>query len=159
MCALMPKEATVCAGSALDECCSTANCATGQCFRQPAIPTQACNTNVPVLDNNVCVVDQCTQDADCGSGALVCVTRGVLGNAVNACVPAACRTDADCVASPGGTCAPVKGPCCNSVAGLFCVYPDHGCRSSADCDAGSYCDPNEVTGVAECLPGGAECLR
>ena len=108
------------------------------------------------MDHSVCAADRCASDADCNNGG-ICVKPGLIGNAVAFCMRAYCHTDADCSAHPGGICAPIKLPCCNGYAGMFCVYPtEKGCRTSSDCNNG-YCAPDHKTGTAVCKPGTPIC--
>src|SRR5262249_31290702 len=97
---------------------------------------------------NECGADSCQSDADCVNG--VCVVAGALTYKVRGCMYAACKVNADCTAEPGGECVPVADPCCGNPAGLFCVYPSNGCRSTADCSSGS-CGTNGQR--AECKAG------
>jgi len=94
-------------------------------------------------------------DADCGAGNL-CAPAGTLGRKVRACAPAPCKVNGDCAAEPGGSCAPVRDPCCGADVGLRCVYPSDGCRESADCESGSYCEPG-TDGRARCVSGAPTC--
>ena len=151
VCSQPVAEATSCPGRGPDECCKTTDCKTGACYEWPLSPY--CGGAFPV-PRNVCAEEGCTTLADCGGGA-VCVPKGALGYKVRACLPATCLRDSDCTASPGGTCAPVRKPCCAGTYGLYCVYPG-GCRTSADCPGG-YCDlvgdtPTCRTGPPLCPP-------
>lgn len=151
VCQTPPEKATIC-GSAFDQCCAGMPCPNNEpCYTGPLVPYCA---GIPMEPYNQCAVDQCAQDADCASGQ-ICGVAGTLGQLIRACVPAGCKTDADCAAAPGGICAPITEPCCNTFAGLYCVYPDVGCRSNADCDPSSFC---QITGSsATCQPGGPVC--
>lgn len=149
VCAQPVTEATSCPGRGPDACCKTADCTTGACYEWPLSPY--CGGAFPV-PHNVCAEEGCATLADCGAGA-VCVPKGALGYKVRACLPARCLRDSDCTAAAGGTCAPIRKPCCSGTYGLYCVYPG-GCRSSADC-AGGYCD---VTGdTTKCQTGVPPC--
>ena len=86
----------------------------------------------------------------------VCVPAGMFGSAIAFCMTAGCLKDKDCTAHPGGICAPVKQSCCNAMAGLYCVYPDKGCRDDGDCPGG-HCEANMIAGFAECKDGPAMC--
>jgi hypothetical protein len=134
VCQTPPVKATVC-GSTQDQCCAGKPCPGNvPCYAGPLVPFCA---GIPMEPYNQCAVDQCTQDAECASGQ-ICALAGTLGVKIRACVAAACKTAADCTTVPGGVCAPVQDPCCNTTAGLYCVYPG-GCRSNADCGPGQYC--------------------
>ena len=150
VCSVPPDPATTCSQPGFDECCDTSECAMGTCLTAPVVPY--CGGPQP-LDNNVCAVDQCQSDAECGAGAF-CSSGPMLGRKVRACIPAACRLDSDCAAEAGGACVPVVEPCCGASAGLFCVYPSDGCRSDADCPGG-YCQPG--LDRATCQEGGPAC--
>ena len=100
---------------------------------------------------NQCAVDQCSQDADCAPGQ-ICGLSGALGVEIRACLTATCKVDGDCADMPGGTCAPVREPCCGTTAGLYCVYPNGGCRSDADCPAMEFC---KILGAAAVCQTGA----
>jgi hypothetical protein len=147
VCQIPPQQATVCQ-SPLDQCCATMPCPGGApCEVGPLVPL--CAGTVPA-PHNQCAVDQCATDADCLAGQ-ICGLAGALGRAIRACIPAACRVNADCTAQPGGECEPVNEPCCNTVAGLYCVYPGGGCRRTSDCPAMEYC---QITGDAALCQGG-----
>jgi len=103
---------------------------------------------------NVCAADQCQSDADCGSPSEICAPAGTMNLQARACVYAGCRTNADCSASPGGVCAPVPDACCQTVYGLYCVYPA-GCRDNSDCPSGHYCAPDGNS--TSCQSGGPIC--
>lgn len=151
VCQTPPEKATLC-GSAFDQCCAGMPCPDDQpCYAGPLVPYCA---GVPMEPYNQCAVDQCAQDADCAQGQ-ICGTAGALGQQIRACVSAGCKVDADCASAPGGVCAPIAEPCCGTLAGLYCVYPNGGCRSNADCDPASFC---QITGAsATCQPGGPVC--
>lgn len=103
-----------------------------------------------------CLSDMCSGDSGCGNDS-VCIQAAVLGYPVNACAPAYCKHDTDCTAQAGGICAPVEDACCTVIQGLYCVYPNGGCRSKFDCPGNNYCNADPATGVAACAPGGANC--
>jgi hypothetical protein len=107
---------------------------------------------------NVCAADQCQSDADCQitgqAPGYICAPAGTLNLQARACVYAGCRTDADCTASPGGMCAPVPDSCCQTVYGLYCVYPG-GCRFNSDCQTGQYCSNNGTS--TSCVSGAPIC--
>lgn len=153
VCATPPEKATLCASTlGLDQCCDSVPCPNGEpCRVGPLVPICA---GVPIEPYNQCAADQCTQDADCAPGQ-ICGPVGALGLAIRACLGAGCKLDADCTAAPGGVCAPVLEPCCNTVAGLSCVYPSGGCRSSADCQSGESCQI--LADRATCAPGAPVC--
>jgi hypothetical protein len=161
VCQVAPDKAVTCDSPGLDQCCPTMGVTcpnNAPCYAGPLLPFCA---GIPMQPHNQCAVDQCTQDADCTSGQ-ICTLAGTLGRKIRACMTASCKLDADCVADPGGICAPVMEPCCGVVAGLFCVYPNSGCRSNADCPPLSpqmprYCQPDATTGVAACQSGGPIC--
>ena len=145
-------EATMCVEPTLDECCTTADCPMGTCMAQPLVPY--CGGPQP-LEYNVCAVDQCSSDAECGDSN-ICAPAGTLGRKVAACAFSGCKLDTDCGAEAGGICAPVTDPCCSNPTGLFCVYPSDGCRSSSECADGSYCSV-DADGRALCVPGFPAC--
>lgn len=150
VCQTTPKEANNCD---IDPpgvgCCNSSQCEGGaKCF-----PSTHCGGIVQ--QGNECQSDQCSKNDDCKDIAGICAEAGTLGNPVNQCKHTACKLDTDCKAKPGGICAPVEDPCCPVIRGLFCVYPNGGCRTSADCPGGSYC---EIEGdTAFCKPGGPNC--
>jgi hypothetical protein len=160
VCVSPPTVATACTGS-LDQCCPAAQeaCAgNAPCYVGPLVPV--CST-LPPVHHNVCGVDQCSTNVDCAPGQ-ICAPAGVLGLEIRACIAAHCKVDTDCTAHPGGVCAPVQAPCCNAVAGLFCVYPGSGgCRRDADCaslpGATTFCSPDSTSGVASCQTGSPAC--
>jgi hypothetical protein len=107
--------------------------------------------------HNQCGVDQCAKDVDCAANQ-ICAPAGTVGLEIRACINAHCKLDYDCIAHPGGICAPAQDPCCVATDGLFCVYPANGgCRKSAQCGQGQYCLPDTATGVASCQIGGPIC--
>jgi hypothetical protein len=115
-------------------CCSSSECQGGRkCYASPLAPN--CSGAV-IIDNNVCASDTCTSDSACGANG-ICAPAGTFMRKVAMCVPAACRHDTDCTGAPGGICAPVSGGCCDIPYGLYCVYPNKGCRSNADCQTGN----------------------
>jgi hypothetical protein len=137
-----------------DECCGSVKpCPAGQtCYGGPLLPY--CG-GAQMLPHNQCAQDQCASDAMC-MGSQICLPSAVLGRKERACFPAACKHDSDCTGGPGGQCAPVNDPCCNSATGLFCVYAG-GCRKNADCPQGSFCSPDVPAGSASCQPGAPVC--
>ena len=152
-CTFTPPEATTCSEPPLDECCNSAECAYGKCLPAPVVPS--CGGAQPLV-YNVCATDQCQDDSPCSSAGYdgVCLPAPMLGRDVRACMPVDCRVNADCTVEPGGYCAPVEDPCCGDAAGLFCVYPSNGCRTSAACPNG-YCQP--AAEGAHCEPGVPMC--
>lgn len=151
VCATPPIEATRCTGFPGEQCCTSADCDSGRCYASPLVPV--CSGILP-QPRNVCGADQCGMDAACPANAPVCVPAGALGYKVRACMAASCLLDADCKAAPGGRCAPVANPCCSASLGLYCRYPNEGCRSNADCARG-YCDVEG--GRSRCFPGAPRC--
>jgi hypothetical protein len=143
VCGESTPEATSCTNPDFDQCCTSADCAEGACYPFGALPY--CGGPQPV-DQNQCLSDLCQTDAQCFAPQR-CLPAGVFGFPVRTCLSALCGTDADCTAKAGGVCAPVDNPCCNTVAGLACVYPD-GCRTNADCAVG-YCALEGDQGVCK----------
>lgn len=158
VCAIPPIESTTC-GSTLDQCCAGMPCPNDEvCVAGPLVPICV---GVVMEPHNLCAVDQCSVDADCGP-TQVCAPKGALGLQIRACVNAGCKVDADCGDKPGGICAPVQNSCCGSLAGLFCVYPENGCRTDADCPPDSthpsrYCATDDTTHTASCKDGSPVC--
>ena len=152
-CTFTPPEATTCTNPQFDECCNTGECLQGTCLLAPLVPY--CGGPQP-LEYNMCGTDQCQSDTICMGGGYdgVCLPAPMLGRQVRACMSVSCRVNADCTAEGGGYCAPIDDPCCNDAAGLYCVYPSNGCRSSADCPSG-YCQPSAEG--THCEPGGPAC--
>ncbi|MFT3766484.1 MAG: hypothetical protein QM820_13370 [Minicystis sp.] len=151
VCATPPVKTSTC-GSDLDQCCADKPCPNGEpCYDGPLVPICA---GVPIQPHNQCAVDQCSQDVDCADGQ-ICAPAGVLGLKIRACVTADCKVDADCNLVPGGMCAPVQEPCCGTSAGLFCVYPNGGCRSNADCPSAQFCQTSGSQ--ATCQTGSPIC--
>lgn len=151
-CQRAPAETTECTGSGRDECCDTTGCAEGE--RCARLPDVYCGGAAPT-DYNACIgpEDECL---DCGKLSATCVPGGALGYEIGACVSQACGSDADCDAEDGGRCLPVDDPCCGAVS-FQCAYPSDGCRTSADCDEGSYCGVDVEAERARCLPGIPTC--
>ena len=159
VCAPVPPEATSCVPARpTDQCCTSADCAAtggGRCYFSNGLPF--CGGAVPA-PANICFSDNCTRDEDCfggTTGEAACVPAGVSGFPGRACLMTFCRRDADCTAEPGGVCATVRDACCGLVAGLACVYRS-GCRTNADCEAGS-CVLDTARGIGRCEPGGVPC--
>lgn len=149
-CASSPPEATECDAEPPmdDECCVTADCVEGACYDFSMLVH--CGGPQPA-SYNVCVVDRCSSDGDCGStpqSPSMCTPAHVFGSPIRSCLVAFCQTDADCTASAGGICAPIENPCCSWPQGLGCVYPD-GCRDQQECPSGS-CVLDFDTGTAAC---------
>jgi hypothetical protein len=91
----------------------------------------------PYAGGNVCMYDECFEDADCGS-ASVCDCRGTFG--FNHCYQGNCQVDGDC---PNSYCSPSAvhlGPTCMSgiepgSLGFFCRTADDECVEDSDCGA------------------------
>ncbi len=88
---------------------------------------------------NVCSVDECNVDADCGS-ARVCACRLAPSFGANRCLAAGCRTDADCGVVGKGWCSPsADGVFANcplpepGALGYFCHRPEDECTNDEDC--------------------------
>lgn len=141
-----------CTTSGYDQCCPDGSVTCPNSEACVLGPLQPYCGGVMMQPGNVCAVDQCQSDADCGSSS-ICAPAGTLGVQVKACVYAACKTDADCTAHSGGSCAPVADACCGTVYSLHCVYPG-GCRSNADCPGG-YCATNGQS--TSCQSGSPAC--
>jgi hypothetical protein len=85
----------------------------------------------------------------------VCFPAGTLGHPIGQCESALCLTDADCVELPDGRCMPVEDGCYGKLVLLACVYPDGGCRTTADCSSDTppfevgetYCDSGSCAKV------------
>jgi hypothetical protein len=156
-CAQTPPEATQChSPPAMDQCCSSAECAKGKCFEAPL----GCGGPQPI-PSNACLEDACASDAACAIDSPpphvgVCVHAGVFGVPVDTCMTFGCRLDSDCQAEPGGLCEPITDPCCGRPLGLYCVYPQGGCRSNADCASG-HCQVAPDGSRATCVPGPTAC--
>ena len=136
----------------LDECCESDDCNDdGKCVQTPVFAECGGPQMQPynVCDNDQ---DECNTSADCGGG--LCAPRGAFGNKSRKCYPLNCATDGDCTAEAGGICAPISEPCCDTVVGLFCVYPND-CRNNADCAGMGFC---QLSGQrASCAPGTPIC--
>ncbi|NUP12071.1 MAG: hypothetical protein HOW73_38995, partial [Polyangiaceae bacterium] len=138
-------EATMCTGSASDQCCDASDCNDGdRCYEAPILPH--CGGPQPAM-YNACAGDQCASNADCTDG--VCVPAGVVGNKVAMCIPAQCFGTI-CGQKSLSSCALVREPCCGSPAGFYCIDENTGCQTSADCPDG-YCD------LGVCMAGEALC--
>lgn len=148
-CATSPEEATQCTGHPKDECCSSADCAKGDCF------TLHSPYDAPGEAYNLCLADLCSSDADCDQFDVLyrCAPPNTFGFPMRHCIQRTCAQDEDCVERGAGCCAPVEDDCRRPDATtwwvlLECVYAD-GCRRNADCsqdeppfDVGeSFCDP------------------
>jgi hypothetical protein len=159
VCAHIPPQATACTPSPLDECCTSADCkGGGKCYAASVFPYCGGPAFQP---QNVCVTDQCTDDASCngdgGAGKpMICTPAGTVGSPARSCLTAYCHTDADCTARPGGACLLVHDPCCPYPDGLGCVYPG-GCVRSADCGQGTFCQLDRTTGTGKCVAGFPMC--
>lgn len=160
-CRVVVSEATQCppAGSG-NQCCSSADCKTGKCYEWPTAPE--CSGMVPA-PHNVCASDGCQNNADCSSTGTegICVPGGVWSYKVAGCLTVACRKDSECTAGSGGRCLPLQDPCCGVVEGMYCQYPDNGCKAHA-CGQGQYCaavaDPTHGGQVtAHCIQGYPAC--
>jgi hypothetical protein len=157
VCAIRVPEATTCSvppGS----CCKSADCAAdakapARCVLGPVEPRCA---GPVIVATNVCASDACASAADCPGENAICALGGTLGRKAARCMTGGCRLDRDCTAEAGGICAPVANPCCDEIAGLFCVYPG-GCRSNRDCASDEHCQTDATH--AFCAPGGALCPR
>jgi hypothetical protein len=150
VCAYPPVEATSCDPShGVDQCCSTAECATGTCYLSPM---SHCGGLIR-LPQNECMTDECQTDADCGTDQ-ACVPAGTIGP-VKTCIDASCHTDADCTDEAGGHCVLSGNPCCHVFDTLVCTYPSDGCRASSDCAPGDHCELD--SGRARCVGGGMIC--
>jgi hypothetical protein len=152
ICQTPPQEAIDCSGTPNDECCKTRECDNkAACYFAPFPPSCV---GPMMAAHNVCAADECASDADCSIGS-ICLPAGVLGRKVRTCFTAACKLDSDCAKEAGASCAPVLDPCCDTAAGMYCVYPSNGCRSMKDCVGGAYCEI--VDDHAECMGGSPEC--
>jgi hypothetical protein len=146
--------ATTCTG--VSQCCAGSKpCAAGvDCVDGPLAPS----CGLVSAAGNVCATPACTLNTDCTGNNAICVPAGSLDRKANTCLTGACRRDADCKDAAGGKCEPVTPACCGGPSGLYCVYPGTGCRSAADCAAGSSCViVNQKTGT--CQVGGVACAE
>lgn len=148
-------EATECLEPKFDTCCDSSECADDEICT--VMPDAYCGGPAPLFANACVSTDEQCLQLDCGKGDAACAPPGVFGFSTAHCVARACRGNEDCTAAAGGACIPVADPCCGSVAGFFCAYPDGGCRDGVDCGEGEYCQPDFATGVASCVEGFAEC--
>jgi hypothetical protein len=151
---VLPVPAAGATCTAFDQCCiSSKPCPSGvNCVAGPLSPS----CGGVEAASNVCATPQCMVAADCTGNNAICVPAGALDRKANVCLTGGCRRDADCKDVAGGKCEPVTPPCCGGPSGLFCVYPGTGCRSSADCAAGSSCTVvNQKS--AQCELGGVAC--
>jgi hypothetical protein len=138
-----------------NECCKSGDCpGTGQgCY--PASALEFCGGALPNF--NKCVADECSVDADCGTGS-ICAPTGAFGYPKRNCVKAYCLTDTDCSAKPGGFCAPIGFNMCCSLqlpTALGCAYSD-GCAKDSDCPNGT-CQLDMATGKGVCGPKSPGC--
>lgn len=158
VCAQEPPEATSCSSPGLDQCCSTADCkGMGKCYSTTALA----NCGGPAMaPYNLCVADQCTDDASCAGSLsdvpMLCLPAGVFGFVARFCLTAYCHTNADCTAQPGGACVPIRSSCCGTPVGIACVYPG-GCSDDADCGQGNRCEIDDLHGTGTCVSGPATC--
>ncbi|MFO0549443.1 MAG: hypothetical protein U0271_13710 [Polyangiaceae bacterium] len=153
VCQLNIPPADACTGSALDECCTSADCTSpgAICVAAPAVPS--CG-GVEQEPHNVCAVDQCKVDGDCQQG-YACVAAGTFGNKVRSCLYTRCRTDNECHANgEQGICATAQEPCCDNIAGLYCIYGSS-CRNQDDCMQNQHCELGP--GSPTCVDGPAIC--
>jgi hypothetical protein len=147
-------EATSCGTAGNDECCASAECTGGaKCYPGPT--ALSCG-GAPPPEYNVCASDECTPGEKCGQDPpSVCMPAGFEGFKVAACRAGGCFMDGDCTAEPGGICAPVHEPCCDSVIGMYCIYPGDGCRGQHDCPDGTVCTVELA--AARCVQGPLAC--
>lgn len=151
ICLSAPLEALSCTpGTPVpDECCTSADCASGKCYDNSQLPY--CGGPFPA-PYNTCVSDACQGDADCGAQQ-ICAPAGAWHHPNRFCVAAYCRTNADC---PGGACLPITEICCGTPQGFACVYPG-GCSKDEDCGPSgeSHCAIED--GKGQCVPGVVGC--
>jgi hypothetical protein len=86
-----------------DECCSSAECAEGRCFRVNIWASEVkreCDMG-GAGSWDLCIIDECESDQDCPGG--LCTPPGYGEQRV--CLAAGCARDEDCTAEPGGACA------------------------------------------------------
>jgi len=151
------KEATRCKDSRSDECCTSDDCSSGECYLADFYPY--CG-GLQTESRNQCLGDQCESDADCGCPTTpgrfnVCHRGDTVSGPIAQCKEASCRVDADCEEEPGGKCMFLLPSCCyGSVLGtLYCVYPS-ACMHDSDCPNG-YC---EIKGAkTQCVDGILNC--
>ncbi len=135
-----------------DTCCLHTDCnqadPSGTCITGPIF---YCGGAAPTIAN-VCVVDECVTNAECGTDQL-CLPPRVLGEPVSRCVTTQCQFDADCTAGAGGECSPFFNPCNGRFSGFSCTYDDSACRSNDDCDQGNlrFCQPGAGDGDTACV--------
>ncbi|HEV3192599.1 MAG TPA: hypothetical protein VGY54_18950 [Polyangiaceae bacterium] len=94
--------------------------------------------------NNVCTVDQCLSDTDCGSGEVCGCSNQFSGYRfhANTCVATDCHVDADC--GVNGLCSPKVD------INMWCMtFKGYHCRSAADeCVTGADCNPSSSCGTS-----------
>ena len=136
-------EATACLGSPLDECCKSADCATGKCVKYP--PNPECPDPDPPTPHNVCTAGGC---GGCGGSINYCIPAGGWGYNQSTCLSGSCWEDAMCETfEPGSKCLPVFDAC-GKAKSIACVLPVIGCQRPSDCPAGKTCTIE--SGVALC---------
>lgn len=96
-----------------------------------------------LANKNVCSVDECTTDADCGASR-VCACRLAPSFGANRCLNAGCTVDGDCGVVGKGFCSPSgDGVFANcplpepGALGYFCHGPADECTDDADCGGGN----------------------
>lgn len=138
------------------QCCDSADCAGGDgrrsvCMRFGHDGQDAYCGGAEPQEENECIFDACTADADCGGGQ-VCVRAGQHGFVVSRCLQASCRVDADCLSRAGGRCTAFVDRC--YVEGFHCTYDGDPCRVTADCPQRGtprVCVPREDRDGARCI--------
>ena len=99
-----------------------------------------------------CAYDNCTTDADCGSGTLCYCTTS---SAAWCTYEGNCRVDADCGGGLYSYCSPAMGSDCggsHSVSGYYCHTPQDSCIDDSDCKGTDYCNFDEYKASWQCTP-------
>ena len=99
---------------------------------------------------NMCVVQECAQDSDCGAGT-VCLDAGVLGRITGSCIPAFCTQDSECSGLDARCSLVYDGVTCPSML-LTCTDAQSACRWYGDCAEGLCVGTEDGVSCQEELP-------
>ncbi len=161
VCSYPPPAAQACQNGqpSADECCGT-------CSNGGTCTLHTSCGGAFIEPYNICAVDECTANADCGPTE-ICLPTGVGSGDRRTCMTTTdeCLRPSDCKAAPDGVCALIGtiGPssmcapwACGATSGtqaangLRCIYANE-CSDDADCPKG-HCEANGA-GRPTCQPG------
>ncbi len=149
-----PQEFTQCGPpkSDLDECCSSADCDAGGCYKTTPINYMG---GMPVSPHKMCIADECHKDSDCNKkdnrGNVIpglCLPAGINGWPKTRCVVNDCAAFGGC--KEGSYCRLMTAPCSpGTYMGSFCASPNT-CETNKDCKNGEECIGDTKTGTTKC---------